>query len=169
MQSVKDSTREPIETGRFRKSQRQGKNPALRQSYDYHFTQAQSTQRNVDALSTIMSKQESKQAHYRKSVHYRQFQSIKENLEESLRTFRKSQKLRQFIEDTNGALEYRQGNIGRERKELQANVGLNARIKRLKNMDIGATMTRRGSCFAMQTHQQDRLIAIEKIRKSLES
>ena len=76
--------------------------------------------------------------------------------------------MRKFIDESNGPLEHREGNLAYPKKELPTTVGQNARVKKLLNMDFGASLTRRGSCFTMQTHQLDQNTTIEKVRRSID-
>ena len=148
MVSVKDSAQNTMDSVRLRHSSCFD-GSARNATNDLRIQQTNRSQKYGSGLSTTISKHGAMQAQYRRSVHMRQVQDIRENLEGSLKTFQKSQKLRKFIDDSNGPLECREGSIGHRKGQLPAAVGQNARIKKLKNMDVGATLTRRGSCFAM--------------------
>jgi len=93
---------------------------------------------------------------------------MQQNLDESMKSFRKSQKLRQFIDDTNGPLECRDGSLGCKERELQPNVGPNARLRRLKNTENCGGLGRRSSCFAIGDQEAEKKLTIERIRRSID-
>jgi len=93
---------------------------------------------------------------------------MQQNLDESMKSFRKSQKLRQFIDDTNGPLECRDGSLGCKERELQPNVGPYSRLRGPTTTENCGGLGRRSSCFAIGDQEAEKKLTIERIRRSID-